>query len=1067
MTSSTLRLLVIISLVPLLLVQGALPCKFTAECESLLRAGSQCIDGTCTNPYHDGGCLAQLLPGWDMIRVCHSEDTYESELLGHCRAPDPDLDYTEIRVLTQNWESGFFQSWIIQIVLSEILGIPVTLESGTSTDKLDFYDTASSLGYGLSYDYPALERANEAQDCRLVDSFDEQGNYQSCAHVLTEVWYGNGEETSQLWEDDVIDRPGLMGALGYQGLFIPRFTAEKDPNLLSHLGLKGEENRRKLADTFHRPTSWRDYCSLVSPSRCAEADRTTQRAPDTDAEGLRYFVEGKYNGYFRRTEKNDCDANPTTCTGELVDYPCGWTSFVEQQVHHLNIALESSGDEPVSGGYSYSAMTEIWAAANATRSDVMMRWWTPEALYQTFLATPAEFQIVNMPPATQDCVEARVSMDGRCSAETSDAARLGEATGSCNEPPFSLQRLIVKSLRDSIDDPSVPKETRSPAYEAIKNIQLDELQLGKIFDYWLKRNSDKYNFDPRDASCRWVVENFDLLQTFVPKTYPRKVVEREPSDGALFYIAVSFAILALAFVVIAAVGTVRYRKKRAVRYAQVQFLYLLLAGLLTVAVASVILNLPKSDATCMSVLWLVLQGYTFELVPLILKVAALAHITAAAKRFKRVQLKQKLLFSVMFALSFVLVVFLTAWTVVDPSKETAAFELTEETTEDGEAIIVKSYYCYSQSEAWLFISTGWHGLLLLCATLLAVQTRNMRKEINESMQLAVLVYSHAIFAILRLLLFYLQDRFYVWNLAHYESLIYSVDVIAACCIYFFPKLLCSEDQKVSVYSNIPIIRNLSRLMPPLAGELDGTSNKENAELEDLSIQLDSSKSAPNQVITKSTSQSGYFDGSLNVLGGDDSFLRGNDSVQEFPRSRSLVESSGLEASDDDQIDFAMPLSRMKSEGRLGASDHSKRGLLMEQSKKRASSQPENLHSSFDLVNFMPWCDSESRGLCEVDHIPDNPNMAMNPGKRSSWQSGSGNNAQACKHSKRPGKRCSWQPGSGSNTQAGDHRRSFVSDRGFLVDHPNKILEEVGVWDVETREERRVVYQDNITDEISL
>lgn len=79
------------------------------------------------------------------------------------------------------------------------------------------------------------------------------------------------------------------------------------------------------------------------------------------------------------------------------------------------------------------------------------------------------------------------------------AALVGHPEGMCGEPPISLQRLIVQSLSDSADDENVPVETRSPAYETIRNVQLDELQLGKIFDYWLKRNSDKYNFDPRDA----------------------------------------------------------------------------------------------------------------------------------------------------------------------------------------------------------------------------------------------------------------------------------------------------------------------------------------------------------------------------------------------------------------------------------------------------------------------------------------------------------------------------------------------------------------------------------------
>ena len=106
---------------------------------------------------------------------------------------------------------------------------------------------------------------------------------------------------------------------------------------------------------------------------------------------------------------------------------------------------------------------------------------------------------MQLPPPTQDCVNARIGRDDRCSADLTLEERVGKAEGMCGEPPISLQRLMVQSFSDSADDENVPEETRSPAYQAIKNIQLDELQLGKIFDYWLKRNSDKYNFDPRDA----------------------------------------------------------------------------------------------------------------------------------------------------------------------------------------------------------------------------------------------------------------------------------------------------------------------------------------------------------------------------------------------------------------------------------------------------------------------------------------------------------------------------------------------------------------------------------------
>lgn len=61
----------------------------------------------------------------------------------------------------------------------------------------------------------------------------------------------------------------------------------------------------------------------------------------------------------------------------FISYPCGWSSFVEQQAFHLDIALRSSGTAPGSRGYTYGQLTQIAAAANATRSPIIMEWWTP------------------------------------------------------------------------------------------------------------------------------------------------------------------------------------------------------------------------------------------------------------------------------------------------------------------------------------------------------------------------------------------------------------------------------------------------------------------------------------------------------------------------------------------------------------------------------------------------------------------------------------------------------------------------------------------------------------------
>ena len=129
----------------------------------------------------------------------------------------------------------------------------------------------------------------------------------------------------KLWNEQVIEAPGGLGALGEQMWFMRRKTAREHPAFLSYLGLQGEENRKKVAEVFKRPTTWEEYCKFVSENNCETPDKFAQRPPGTEDENGMYFVQGSYTGYFRAAEENQCNINPN-CTGHIVDYPCGWQS---------------------------------------------------------------------------------------------------------------------------------------------------------------------------------------------------------------------------------------------------------------------------------------------------------------------------------------------------------------------------------------------------------------------------------------------------------------------------------------------------------------------------------------------------------------------------------------------------------------------------------------------------------------------------------------------------------------------------------------------------------------------
>jgi hypothetical protein len=233
----------------------------------------------------------------------------------------------------------------------------------------------------MSNDWSCLERAKEFGDCTLVTSLNQNASdedYACCSHFVPEVW--DTDNLGEVGATGVIDRLSAMGTIGEEFWFVPKFTAQSDPTLTNYIGLAGEENRQKLADRFKRPVRWGTYCLEVSTTNCTAPDNVAARAPQSREEANSFFNHPNFTGYFRKTYKNDCVLNPFNCTGTVIDYPCGWTSYVIPQIYHLGIALDTDGREAGSGGYTYEEMVQIFYASNYTKSDIISFWWTPEAV---------------------------------------------------------------------------------------------------------------------------------------------------------------------------------------------------------------------------------------------------------------------------------------------------------------------------------------------------------------------------------------------------------------------------------------------------------------------------------------------------------------------------------------------------------------------------------------------------------------------------------------------------------------------------------------------------------------
>lgn len=571
---------------------------------------------------------------------------------------------------------------------------------------------------------------------------------------------------------------------------------ERDPTLISYVGLQGEENRQKLADTFLRPTRWKDYCLDVSANNCSTPDEFAQRAPaENDEEGEKYFVRDAYTGHFRKTDANNCTVYPTNCTGHVVDYPCEWTSFAEPLFHHLDIALSGDRHGQDLRGHDDWDSVDILEAAIATKSNIMIMWAEPDPNYQRLIGTDMELHAVVFPPATQECLDNKRSWEDMCSADWE--ARVGDPRGACDDPPQLLYKSLSTALTDELNDPRISDAEKSPVVPAMQQFTLTTLLYGSYFDL-LKENDalgESRATLMRDVTCQWVVDHIDTMQSWVPFSYPRVITQKQ-ENVALTVTSIALACLALVMALCASAIVHLNQGRRVMIYAQVDFLRMLLAGLVLMSIGALLTAVPPTVGTCIAAPWFQFTGYTLELAPLLVKVAAINRLMHGSTRMKKVKIKREHLFRSVCAIVAVIVIYLIIWSAVDAPELEGELSLSTDLTARNETIVRRSNYCASDTDVWSYIAMGWLATLLFSSTVLAFQMRHVRQEFNESQTLGLMTYSHFIFMILRFIILFLDDLSHS-DRSSYTSIMLSIDCVATLLIYFLPKIAALRDADVT------------------------------------------------------------------------------------------------------------------------------------------------------------------------------------------------------------------------------------------------------------------------------
>lgn len=214
-----------------------------------------------------------------------------------------------------------FLTWYAQIIISEVMQIPVTIDAGTKAKNCEYYDPGASFaysagGYAIQKGIPeASKRSAAGKSCTYADGEE----WQSCAHAQLEVWSGMWPTVTKLEAENKVERNGGVGMVGEFGWWVSAWLLNQHPEMASFYGLRDSTKTRKF---FKKPLQWKEYCESISPSNCTLAnDPQASFYPPAGSE-TKYFTNVNttkgFKGFFLEDD-----------IGHIIQAPCDWSTFGE------------------------------------------------------------------------------------------------------------------------------------------------------------------------------------------------------------------------------------------------------------------------------------------------------------------------------------------------------------------------------------------------------------------------------------------------------------------------------------------------------------------------------------------------------------------------------------------------------------------------------------------------------------------------------------------------------------------------------------------------------------------
>ena len=143
---------------------------------------------------------------------------------------------------------------------------------------------------------------------------------------------------------------------------------------------------------------------------------------------------------------------------------------------------------------------------------------------------------------------------------------------------------------------------------------------------------------------------------------------------------------------------------------------------------------PTKDV-CISVQWLTTMGFSIRLIPVLVKTSAINTLIQSSKKSKRVNISRDGLVMNVFVTIGLVAVFMAVWTIMDPPTRIETLTLHRH----NETIVQIDLRCGSDVEYWMLTTIAREVLLLVMVAVLAVQSKNILKEFNESRALGLMV----------------------------------------------------------------------------------------------------------------------------------------------------------------------------------------------------------------------------------------------------------------------------------------------------------------------------------------